>query len=255
MDFLMFLLIRLQKMRPAVYLGIFLLCLVSATRPTSFESQEVVPVRVGPRIRGRFWKRSEEQPSFSLSAFGRRMTLNLTPDTSFMSPAFTIHRIRSVHGVQTTVRSDPWNSRNQTEESEGDLRSCFYSGSVDQEENSLVAVSLCSGIFGSFITDGTEYVIEPKLHGNRGPDAAERLHIIGRRTVTPTRGAPLLFDGSEEDRRAEETRGEESLTRGGGDARREARSRRFVSAPRFIETLVVADSTMTYFYGDEIKVR
>lgn len=31
------------------------------------------------------------------------------------------------------------------------------------------------------------------------------------------------------------------------------RSRRFVSAPRFIETLVVADSSMTHFYGDEIK--
>lgn len=245
--------VLLQKMRPAVCLGAVLLCLVSAGRATSFESEEVVPVRVDPRIKGRFWKRSEEQPSFSLTAFGRRMTLNLTPDTSFMSPAFTIQRIRSgAAGGQPDVRPDLRTSMNRSEEREGHLRSCFYSGSVDQDENSLVAVSLCSGIFGSFLTDGTEYTIEPKVRGSRGPAATERLHIVRRKTVTPT---PRLSDGSEEDRSADETSRAEGLMRGGGDAQREVRRRRFVSAPLFIETLVVADSTMTYFYGDEIKVR
>ncbi|XP_017289296.1 A disintegrin and metalloproteinase with thrombospondin motifs 8 [Kryptolebias marmoratus] len=235
-------------MGPAACLVSFLLCLVSAARATSFESEEVVPLRVDARVRGRFWKRSEEQPSFILSAFGRRMTLNLSPDTSFMAPSFTIQRVRAAApGAQPAPRLD-LRSMNRTEESEERLRSCFYSGSVDLDENSLVAVSLCSGIFGSFITEGTEYVIEPKLRGGRSPDAAERLHVIRRRTVTPSRGAPLLFNGS-----VEETRVAESLTRGGGDARREPRKRRFVSAPRFIETLVVADAAMTHFYGDEIK--
>lgn len=231
-------------MCPAVCLLSFL-CVVSAARATSFESEEVVPVRVDARLRGRFWKRSEEQPSYTLSAFGTRLTLKLAPDPSFMARAFTIQRLRA----HPHPHPHPRSSMNRTEESGARLRSCFYSGSVDQDENSHVAVSLCSGILGSFITEGAEYVIEPKVRGGRGPDAAERLHVIRRRTGVRLQGAPLLLDSSSEEARAE------SLTLGGGDARRAPRQRRFVSAPRFIETLVVADATMTQFYGDEIKVR
>uniref|UniRef100_A0A3B3XIQ3 ADAMTS cysteine-rich domain-containing protein n=1 Tax=Poecilia mexicana TaxID=48701 RepID=A0A3B3XIQ3_9TELE len=201
-----------------------LLCLVNAALASQFESEDVVPVRINGRIGGRFWKRSEENPIFTLKAFGRNLTLNLIPDTSFLSP-------------------------NRTQESEGRLRSCFFSGNVGQDENSLVAVSLCSGIFGSFITEGKEYLIEPKLRSGQRPDSAEQLHVIRRRILAENRGVPLLFNGSAE------TLGAESFTHGGSDARREARRKRFVSEPRFIETLAVADSTMTHFYGDEIKVR
>lgn len=229
---------------------------MNAALPTPFESVDIVPVRINGRSSGRFWKRSEEQPRFILSAFGKDMILNLIPDTSFIAPSFSIQRIkardvgalRTASGAQTLA--DLKNFMNQTEESEGQLRSCFYSGNVDQDQHSVVSVSLCSGIFGSFITEGKEYMIEPKLRGGLGPDSAEELHVIKRRTFTKSRGVPLLFDHA-----AAERRGGERFTHGDSDARREPRRRRFVSAPRFIETLVVADSTMTHFYGDEIKVR
>lgn len=224
-----------------------LLGVMNAALSTPFESEDIVPVRINGRISGRFWKRSEEQPRFILSAFGKDLTLNLIPDTSFIAPSFTIQRIkardvgalRSASGAQPVA--DLHKYMNQTEESEGHLRSCFYSGNVDHDESSVVAVSLCAGIFGSFITEGKEYLIEPKLRGGLGPDAAEHLHVIKRRTLTHSHGVPLLFDHAT----AAEHNGE----------RREPRRRRFVSAPRFIETLVVADSTMTQFFGDEIKVR
>lgn len=229
---------------------------MNAVLSTPFESEDIVPVRINGRISGRFWKRSEEQPRFILSAFGKDLTLNLIPDTSFIAPSFTIQRIkardvgalRSASGAQPVA--DLQHFMNQTEESEGQLRSCFYSGNVDQDQNSVVSVSLCSGIFGSFITEGKEYLIEPKLRGGLGPDSAEQLHVIKRRTFTKRHGVPLQFDHA-----AAEKHNGESFTHGDSDAQREPRRRRFVSAPRFIETLVVADSTMTHFYGDEIKVR
>lgn len=237
------------------------LCVINTALSTSFESEDIVPVRINGRSSGRFWKRSEELPSFILSAFGTDFTLNLMPDTSFIAPSFTIHRIsardfgglRSASGAQPFLDANLQKITNQTEDTEGHLRGCFYSGNVDNNQNSLVAVSLCSGIFGTFITEGKEYLIEPKLRGS-GPDSAEQLHVIKRRTFTQSHNVPVMFDHPSEEPRAAKYEWE-NFTHGGGDARRESRRRRFVSAPRFIETLVVADASMTHFYGDEIKVR
>ncbi|KAM9319066.1 A disintegrin and metalloproteinase with thrombospondin motifs 8-like [Pholidichthys leucotaenia] len=243
----------------------FLLLLPCVALASPLESEDVVPVRISGRTGARFWKRSEEQPRFVLSAFGKDLTLSLVPDTSFIGPSFTVQRIRaadfgkllrSAPGAKANLRE----ARNQTEESAGHLRGCFYSGIVDQDENSVVAVSLCSGMFGSFITDGKEYLIEPKRSGGGGggvggdglgqesPDPTEQLHVIKRRTLSESSVAPLRFDRAPEERHNLET-----FTHGDGDAERTARRKRFVSAQRFIETLVVADATMTHFYGDEIK--
>ncbi|XP_029372857.1 A disintegrin and metalloproteinase with thrombospondin motifs 8 [Echeneis naucrates] len=243
----------LQKMSPTLRLILLSMCVMNAALRAPFESEDVVPVRL--RVGGRFWKRSEEQPRFVLSAFGKELTLTLIPDTSFIAPSFTIQRIRardvgalrSASGASGSApEADLRRFMSQTEDGEGHLRSCFYSGNVDGDQNSIVAVSLCSGIFGSFISEGTEYLIEPKLGGSLGPDSAEQLHVIRRRTLTDSPGVPFP------PAHAAEQHDGESFTHG-DDAQREPRRRRFVSAPRFIETLVVADSTMTYFYGDEIK--
>ncbi|XP_058490531.1 A disintegrin and metalloproteinase with thrombospondin motifs 8-like [Solea solea] len=247
-------------MRSSVRFVFLSMCVMNAALSTPFESEDVLPVRIKARTSGRFRKRSEEQPRFVLSVFGKDMTLNLVPDTSFMAPSFTVQRIkasdagalRSATGAKAGLVSDPQVSMNQTEDSEGHLRSCFYSGNVDHDQNSVVAVSLCSGIFGSFITKGKEYLIEPKLSGSFGPDSAEQLHVIKRKTQAKSHGASLLFDHAALERRVEQGDGE-SFTHSDSDAHGEPRRRRFVSAPRFIETLVVADSTMTHFYGDEIK--
>uniref|UniRef100_A0A673C020 ADAM metallopeptidase with thrombospondin type 1 motif, 15b n=1 Tax=Sphaeramia orbicularis TaxID=375764 RepID=A0A673C020_9TELE len=232
----------MRKMCSTMILIFLSTCVMSVAFSAPFESEDVVPVRINGRISSRFWKRSEEQPRYILSAFGQDLTLSLIPDTSFIAPYFTIQRIKA----------RDVGSLRSTKESEGQLRSCFYSGNVDHDQNSVVAVSLCSGIYGSFITEGKEYLIEPKVRGGLGPDSAEQLHVIKRRTLTQSTGVPLLFDLAVEESRAEKHNGE-SFTHGDSDAHREPRRRRFVSAPRFIETLVVADSTMTHFYGDEIK--
>lgn len=230
---------------------------LNAALPIPFESEDIVPVRINGRRSSRFWKRSEEQPRFVLRAFGKEMTLNLVPDTSFIAPSFTIQRIkardidalRSAKDSKSVLDANLQTVVSHTEDSERHMMSCFYSGTVDHDQNSVVAVSLCSGIFGSFITEGKEYFIEPKVSGDLGPASVQQLHVIKRITFTKSPGVSHLFD------HAAEKRDGESFTHGYSDARREPRRRRFVSAPRFIETLVVADSTMAHFYGDEIKVR
>ncbi|KAF3692583.1 A disintegrin and metalloproteinase with thrombospondin motifs 8 [Channa argus] len=233
---------------------------MNAALSIPFESEDIVPVRINGRMSGRFWKRSEEQPRFVLSAFGKDMILNLVPDTSFIAPSFTVQRIKardvaalhSVKGAKPVQDEDLQTISIQTEDSEGQLMHCFYSGKVDHDQTSVVAVSLCSGIFGSFITQGKEYLIEPKIRGDLRSESTEQLHVIKRRTLTESPGVSLLFDHAAEERGVGKHNGE-SFTHGYNDAQMEPRRRRFVSAPRFIETLVVADSTMTHFYGDEIK--
>ena len=147
------------------------MCVMNAALSNPFESEDVIPVRINARMSGRFWKRSEERPRFVLSAFGKDMTLDLIPDTSFIAPSFTIHRIkardagalRSASGAKPVLDTDLPKFISQTEDSDAQIRSCFYSGNVEHDQNSIVAVSLCSGIFGSFITEGKEYLIEPKV--------------------------------------------------------------------------------------------
>lgn len=232
---------------------VLLLCVPHATLPLSFESQDIVPVRINERVGGRFWKRSEEQPRFILSAFGKDMTLNLVPDTGFIAPSFSAWRVKATRGSPAALKLR--RLVNQTEDSEGELLSCFYSGNVDRNPNSVVSVSLCSGILGSFITEGNEYLIEPKRRGGRGPDSTQQPHVIKRRTYSTSRGPPPIFDHAPAEGRAGERSTGRRFTHGDCDARGGLRRRRFVSAPRFIETLVVADSSMTHFYGDEIQVR
>ncbi|XP_070986825.1 A disintegrin and metalloproteinase with thrombospondin motifs 8-like [Oncorhynchus clarkii lewisi] len=243
---------------------LLVLCVIDKSLSKLFESEEIVPVRINGRSSGRFWKRSEEQPRFRLSAFGRDFTLNLSPDNSFLSPTLTIQRIkakdihalRSASGAQgrrSETETDFHNLINKTEQIERDLRSCFYSGTVDSNQDSVVAVSICYGILGSFVTDGDEYLIEPKVLGSgKRERSTEQLHFIKRRTPTEAPNhTKTVFDQLREESNVKADN--ERFLHEKKDPERQLRGKRFVSAPRFIETLVVADTSMTHFYGDEIK--
>ncbi|CAL8336148.1 unnamed protein product [Boreogadus saida] len=226
------------------------LCVINVVLSMVYESEDIVPVRINGRGRGRFWKRSEEQPRFTLNAFGEDFTLNLTPDTSFIAPSFTIQRVTAKH--VEVLQSAPGAQRPDVlHDSIHQLRGCFYSGNVDYNQDSVVAVSLCNGIFGSFINEGKEYVIEPKQFG-LGLGAIEQLHVIKRRIHNNTVHSGPLSPGHHSEESPTEW-DKDLFTRGLHDAQRKPRQKRFVSAPRFIETLVVADASMTQFYGDEIK--
>ncbi|XP_046892259.1 A disintegrin and metalloproteinase with thrombospondin motifs 8-like [Hypomesus transpacificus] len=244
-----------------VYLA---LCILNTADSNSFESEDIVPLHINRRG-GRFWKRSEGQPSFRLSAFGRDFTLNLVPDTSFLSSSLTIQRIKakdpSILGNSAgdqggypaaEAQADLHKMINQTEESKEHMMDCFFSGTVDNKQNSVVAVSLCHGIIGSFITEGNEYMIEPKVMGSgRLERSTGQIHVIKRRKSQKPPGG--LFDRlNEENVLIQDVETSTLKAEEGGQS--EPRQKRFVSAPRFIETLVVADASMTHLYGDEIQL-
>lgn len=222
-------------------------CAFSGIVCKGFETEEIVPVRLTGRTGRRVAKRSEDNPSFILTAFGRNFTLNLQPDTSFISPLMTVYHIRARNlsavvperQVSVSDLTDVYTSENETAGSE--LQRCFFTGTVDSSDDSVVSVSLCHGIVGSFISDGDEYRIKPKRVGmGMNESATDRPHIITRQQLSKT--LARIESGSS-------TMSGEHSNFSSGFSRR----RRFVSVPRYIETLVVADASVSSFYGEDAK--
>lgn len=189
------------------------------------EVDSCTPVRVDQR---------EDGTVFRLSAFTQDFSLHLTPDSSFVA----------------------------LQESE-ELGRCFYSGTVNADPESMVALSLCTGLQGAFSYQGMEYFIS---EGSAGAAAAseqgnslEKTHVIRRRSRAAHPGAKsasrcgvppgsLLSPLLDKYKHLNVTG---ALT----DAvlKSLGRSKRFASVPRFVEVLLVADETMAKFHGDDLK--
>ncbi|MCJ8748615.1 hypothetical protein PDJAM_G00166890 [Pangasius djambal] len=213
------------------------------------DETETVPVKVSLKRNG-FW-RPEDWHVFQIKAFGQVFTLNLRPDDSFMAPTLHVQRVKGKH--LSAVANGSGHERAledivlEPRESEQELRGCFHTGTVNKDEESLVSVSLCRGIRGTFVTRGQEYFIEPV--GARTGDARgtfSQPHVVKRRVFSRKFGVR----GEEEDNRYVKHGIDQSDEY---EQKAQKRERRFVSAARYIETLVVADASMTRFYGDEIK--
>lgn len=212
------------------------LLLAGAVRCEVVETEETTPVKLTPRHRA-VWRggSAAERQVFQISAFGQVFLLHLRPDSSFVAPTLHIQHVRAKQVPPAMV--DP-----HREDVSEELRGCFYSGKVNEDMDSVVALSLCQGIRGTFITRGDEYFIQPVQSGG----TTSQPHIIRRRVVPTSRGTSKSEAGQVQDNKP---------LHAGEKADRTRREKRFVSSPRYIETLVVADYSMTRFYGDEIKVK
>lgn len=184
-----------------------------------------------------------------LSAFGRGFELRLAPDASFLAPGFRIERLGGAGAAAGGERA---------------LRRCFFSGTVNAAPASLAAVSLCGGLSGSFLLGGEEFTIRPRGAGRSlrrphllqrwGPGARRaRAHPLPPAPAAPGAGPRRGAGGEAEARGAAREDGGQS-----GGARAPppgaARTRRFVSEARFVETLLVADASMAAFYGPDLQV-
>lgn len=215
------------------------------------EEQETVPVNLTFK-QGVFWKSGERQ-RFKINAFGQRFLLDLTPDSRFVAPALNVQRIKAKHLAAVLHGSHREAAlRDVTDyiDSDADIRDCFYTGTVNSEEESVVAVSLCHGIHGSFITQGDEYFIQPKASDKNSRKSFPQVHIVRRRAFSDSQTASkMVFDQVKIDSFGTDSNLNSSVEEDGNLNR----AKRFVSSARFIETLVVADASMARFYGDEIK--
>lgn len=214
------------------------------------EEEETVPVNL--TFRKGVFGRNEERQRFKISAFGQLFLLDLTPDSRFVSPSLNVQRIgaKNLPAVLDASRSgDVFGDATQSGDSGADLRDCFYKGTVNSDKESLVAVSLCHGIQGTFLTQGDEYFIQPKASAKPTGISLTQVHVVKRRTNS-RRASNMVFDQEKFDSFVKKS----NLNSSEDEDGKARRAKRFVSAARYIETLVVADASMTRFYGDEIKV-
>lgn len=173
---------------------------------------------------------------FRLDAFGERLTLELEPDSSFLAPDFTLQYLGGPPPSPSPSSPPPGD----------DLSRCFYSGTVNRDPGSAAALSLCAGMRGAFSLRGRQYLIQP------APGVGHRLgvHLLRRRRGT-RRGDPAAAAAR---CAVAEPGAEEPEPEGPADAEtRSKRKKRFVSSPRYVETMLVADQSMAEFHGSGLK--
>ncbi|KAM4015027.1 A disintegrin and metalloproteinase with thrombospondin motifs 15 [Anomaloglossus baeobatrachus] len=146
---------------------------------SSLDEVLVTPKRLDPDINGRqYFKEGNEQTTdkgviFQISAFLEDFYLNLSPDSQFIAPAF------SMHFPGALPKPSP------------SFRHCFYSGDVNSDADSFAALSLCGGLQGAFGYQGVEYFISPLKNGTleHFPHSQQEPHLLQKRRA--------LFQASE----------------------------------------------------------
>uniref|UniRef100_A0A8C1NJ60 ADAM metallopeptidase with thrombospondin type 1 motif, 1 n=1 Tax=Cyprinus carpio TaxID=7962 RepID=A0A8C1NJ60_CYPCA len=226
-----------------VILGFIAALCVNAAQ-SSWEESTVVPVRLDlydtePTHTVEAREEESEKRIYRLDVFGSRMVLVLEPDQTFLAPGFVFQMIGKPESEEV--------------DSAGEAR-CFFSGTVNAEELSAAAINLCHGLRGGFYVGGEEYFIQPVNASGEALDGDT--HLIRRRK----RGFLAEENGSkcgvneEEERITEKPYAAKSDTEPiSSESKTHHRSRRFVSTPRYLEIMIVADQSMAEFHGAGLK--
>lgn len=233
-------------------LGILTLALAGGPAGGSEPDQEVVvPIRLDPDINGRHYRRGSEDSGdqgviLQITAFQEDFYLHLTLDAQFLAPAFATEHL----GVRFPALTG----------NSPDLRRCFYSGDVNAEPDSFAAMSLCGGLRGAFGYRGAEYVISPlpNASAQAAPRNSQGAHLLQRRGAPggppgdPTSRCGVASGWNPAILQALDPKGGSGLGES-SSRRRSGRAKRFVSIPRYVETLVVADESMVKFHGADLE--
>ncbi|KAG9482142.1 hypothetical protein GDO78_011044 [Eleutherodactylus coqui] len=218
---------------------------------SSMDGVLVTPKRLDPDINGRhYFKEGNIQTKdtgviFQISAFQEDFYLNLSPDSQFIAPAFSMHLPGALPKPSPSIRH------------------CFYSGDVNSDRDSFAALSLCGGLQGAFGYQGVEYFIRPLKNStlNQLLDGQQELHLLQRRRalfrssdITSRCGvSSALNSGIMEALQRYKGSKHHKNNVNGTRTRGGHRSRRFASISRYVETLIVADESMLKFHGDDLQ--
>ncbi|XP_056593040.1 A disintegrin and metalloproteinase with thrombospondin motifs 1 [Triplophysa dalaica] len=228
-----------------VMLG-FVAALCANAAQSAWEESTVVPVRTEPyetepTHTQEALEKESEMRVYQLDVFGNRMVLVLEPDQTFLAPGFVFQMVGKPGSEEV--------------DSAGDAR-CFFSGTVKGEEQSAAAINVCDGLRGGFFVGAEEYFIQPQNANGEVRSTDGDVHIIRRRkrgTLTEESGSKCGVN--EEEVRVHEKPDAQRSNAEPNPAGSEAhhRSRRFVSTPRFLEIMIVADQSMAEFHGAGLK--
>ncbi|KAF3688604.1 A disintegrin and metalloproteinase with thrombospondin motifs 20 [Channa argus] len=208
------------------------------------------------------------QVHYRIDAFGERFHLNLTADSGFIAPSYTVTHLGAEQRNETDSHShDP-----------SDMRHCFFRGHVNANSVYPAVFSLCTGLIGTFTTQRGEYFLEPLLNavGEEYIEEHNKPHLVYRHerkrnilnTVNSTdtcaasedSNGPVSFQSTRnmgeeldsikdtiDDQHISETN---SSSTHSGSSRR---SKRFLSYPRYVELMVTADAKMVRHHGSNLE--
>uniref|UniRef100_A0A3Q3FHS5 ADAM metallopeptidase with thrombospondin type 1 motif, 9 n=1 Tax=Kryptolebias marmoratus TaxID=37003 RepID=A0A3Q3FHS5_KRYMA len=184
-----------------------------------------------------------ENIHYRISAFGKHYHLNLSQDSGFIAPLYTVTVLGAPQGANRT---------DEEEEEDTELRHCFYRGHVNAQEQHAAVISLCSGLLGTFRSPDGEYFVEP-LHSYQGEHYEEehtKPHIVYRKRASKNHTSEDTSACDTSERGITSTRLSNDSS---GDLGPHRRSKRFLSYPRFVEVMLVADSKMVEHHGSNLQ--
>ncbi|XP_029990964.1 A disintegrin and metalloproteinase with thrombospondin motifs 9 isoform X1 [Sphaeramia orbicularis] len=245
---------------------------------------------------------------YRISAFGQNFHLNLTLDSGFIAPLYTVTVLGVPRGDNitdfATDGEEEEEEEKEEEEEDTELRHCFYKGHVNAQAEHAAVISLCSGLLGTFRSPEGEYFVEP-LHSYQGEHYEEehtKPHIVYRKSAPkkqssgdnsacdtsghkqrhkrhklkrrPAAGVTAVSDAGpvvsagifsqleslsaglasdallKSESSSVSARPSNDSSRDSGPHRR---SKRFLSYPRFVEVMLVADSKMVEHHGSNLQ--
>lgn len=86
---------------------------------------------------------------YRISAFGKHYHLNLTLESGFIAPLYTVTVLGAPQGANRTDaegEEQEIGEGEEEEEEDTELRHCFYRGHVNAQEQHAAVISLCSGL-------------------------------------------------------------------------------------------------------------
>ncbi|KAL6106451.1 adamts20 [Pungitius sinensis] len=109
---------------------------------------------------------------YRIDAFGDRFHLNLTAESGFIAPSYTV----------THLGAEPSGTAGSRLRDASDMRHCFFRGQVNAEGAYPAVFSLCTGLIGTFTTQHGEYFLEPLLNaaGEEYDEEHNKPHLVYR---------------------------------------------------------------------------
>uniref|UniRef100_A0A8C1ITK7 ADAM metallopeptidase with thrombospondin type 1 motif 20 n=2 Tax=Cyprinus carpio TaxID=7962 RepID=A0A8C1ITK7_CYPCA len=191
---------------------------------------------------------SGSRAHYRFEAFGQAFQLNLTADSGFIAPSYTV-----LHLGEEEKHGDA-----------ADLRHCFFRGHVNDRREHHAVFSLCTGLIGTFTTHSGQFFLEPLLSadGYEYEEEHNKPHLLYRHEShdsqpCSTSDHPVHHISLHSNRTLEEEvmwtqemmRRRAARSEGGSRSRR----KRFLSYPRFVELMVTADAKMVRHHGRNLE--
>uniref|UniRef100_A0A673ZNE9 ADAM metallopeptidase with thrombospondin type 1 motif 20 n=1 Tax=Salmo trutta TaxID=8032 RepID=A0A673ZNE9_SALTR len=202
---------------------------------------------------------------YRIEAFGQRFHLNLTADSGFIAPTYTVTHLGAEHS----------NGTESQQQEDSDMRHCFFRGHVNAKIESTAVFSLCTGLIGTFTTQHGEYFLEPLMKAEEGEEYDEehnKPHLVYRQDRKRREG-PARSERPVVNLQSDRSMGEEldslrdrmdihhsgyeidNHTTNSSEPRHRAPSRqkRFLSYPRYVELMLTADVKMARHHGRNLE--